>query len=103
MRTFKVVDGKLVFQGCAKVIEDGSATVSGANEKGEYIVMVCEFSDKPGDMNNDGTMNALDAAAILRRAAGMETGTNPLMADFNGDGAVNALDASAILKWLVAV
>ena len=100
---YKVVDGKLVFQGCAKVIEDGSATVSGANEKGEYIVMVCEFSDKPGDMNNDGTMNALDAAAILRRAAGMETGTNPLMADFNGDGAVNALDASAILKWLVAV
>lgn len=99
---YKLTDGKLVFQSCVKVGENGAAVISGAVTKGEYVVMVCEFSDRPGDMNNDGVLNALDASAILKAAIGSETGINPLMADFNGDGAVNALDASAILKWIIA-
>lgn len=28
--------------------------------------MVCEFSDRLGDMNNDSVLNALDASAILK-------------------------------------
>lgn len=99
---YKLTDGKLVFQNCVKVDENGIAVISGADENGEYVVMVCEFSDRPGDMNNDGVMNALDASAILKSVIGAETGANPLMADFNGDGAVNVLDASAILKWIIA-
>lgn len=63
---YKLTDGKLAFQGCVKISSDGIATVSGAYAKGEYVVMVCEFSDKLGDMNNDGVLNALDASAILK-------------------------------------
>ncbi len=98
---YKLADNKLVFQGCVKVGGDGSAVISGMNTAGEYVVMVCEFSDLPGDLNNDGALNALDAAAILKDIVGIEKGANQLMGDFNGDGVMNALDAAAILKHIV--
>lgn len=56
-------------QGCVKVDEDGAAVISDA--AGEYIVMVCEYSDLSGDMNNDGVSNALDASAILKYIVGI--------------------------------
>lgn len=99
---YRLTDGVLKFQGCAKVGEDGSAVISGADASGEYVVMVCEFSDLPGDVNNDGVLNALDAAAVLKQVVGISGGANPLTGDFNGDGAVNALDAAAILKKVIA-
>ena len=99
---YRLTDGVLKFQGCAKVGEDGSAIISGADASGEYVVMACEFSDLPGDVNNDGVLNALDAAAVLKQVVGISGGANPLMGDFNGDGAVNALDAAAILKKVIA-
>lgn len=99
---YKLTDGKLVFQNCVKVDENGAAIISGADAKGEYVVMVCKFSDRLGDLNNDGVLNALDAAAILKEIVGTAHSANPLMGDFNSDGAVNALDASAILKWIIA-
>lgn len=100
---YKLVDNKLVFQSCAKLSADGSVMISGAYSSGEYVVMVCEFSDLPGDMNNDGAINAHDAAAILKDIVGIVKGANPLMSDFNGDGIINALDASAILKKIVNI
>lgn len=100
---YKLADGKLSFHGCFKVGTDGAVVISGANTAGEYIVMVCEYSDLPGDMTNDGVLNALDASAILKSIVGAADGANPLMADFNGDGVVNALDASAILKYIVGL
>lgn len=63
--------------------------------------MVCEFSDMPGDINNDGVLNALDASAVLKCAVEISQGANPLMGDFNNDGTVNAIDASDILKWII--
>lgn len=99
---YKLVGNKLVLQGCVKLDEDGAAVISGADSAGEYVVMVCGFSDLPGDITNDGVLNALDAAAVLKSIVGTSEGANPLMGDFNGDGAVNALDASAILKLIVA-
>lgn len=99
---YKLTDGKLVFQNCVKVDENGAVIIPGADTNGEYIVMVCEFSDRLGDMNNDGVLNALDASAILKSIIGAANGANPQMADFNGDGKVNAFDASAILKWIIA-
>ena len=98
---YKLIDGKLTFCDCFILDENGAAIVSGADAKGEYVVMVCEFSDKLGDMNNDGVLNALDAAAILKNIIG-ESGANPIMSDYNGDGAIDAFDASAILKWIAA-
>ncbi len=99
---YKLTDGKLVFQNCVKIDENGAAIIPGADTNGEYIVMVCEFSDRLGDMNNDGVLNALDDSAILKSIIGAANGANPQMADFNGDGKVNAFDASAILKWIIA-
>lgn len=98
---YKLTDKGLVFQGCVKVGEDGSAVISGTNTAGEYVVMVCEFSDLSGDLNNDGALNALDASAILKDIVGILKGANPMMGDFNGDGTMNALDASAVLKRIV--
>lgn len=98
---YKLADGKLIFHGCAKLGADGTVTISGADSAGEYVVMVCEFSDMPGDINNDGVLNALDASAVLKCVVGISQGSNPLMGDFNKDGTVNAIDASDILKWII--
>ena len=94
-------NGKLVFHGCAKLGADGAAIIPGADSAGEYVVMVCEFSDMPGDINNDGVLNALDASAVLKCVVGISQGANHLMGDFNNDGTVNAIDASDILKWII--
>ena len=98
---YKLNGGALEFQRCVKVGKDGSAIIPGADAAGRYVVMVCGFSDLPGDMSNDGVLNAMDASAVLKDIVGLESGVNPLMADFDGDGNVNAMDASAILKRIV--
>ena len=100
---YNSVDGKLVFVACAKLGADGKLFLPGVTEKGDYIAMLCEFSDLQGDMSNDGILNAVDASAILKDIVGLESGANPLMADFNGDGNVNAVDASSILKKIVGL
>ena len=97
---YSIANGKAEFAGTAKIGKDGSVTLSGANVKGEYVIMVGEYSDLLGDADNDGALNALDASAILRHIVGIEDAENPLVGDFNGDGTINALDASAILKTL---
>ena len=100
---YKTNGGVLEFQRCVKVGKDGSAIIPGADAAGAYVVMVCVFSDLPGDMSNDGVLNAMDASAVLKDIVGLESGANPLMADFNGDGNVNAMDASAVLKRIVGL
>ncbi|MEG0457143.1 MAG: dockerin type I repeat-containing protein, partial [Oscillospiraceae bacterium] len=54
----------------------------------------------PGDINNDGKINTLDALNILKHIAKLDilSGTKLQAADFNIDGNVNSLDALAILK-----
>lgn len=99
---YKSIDGKLVFAGCAKLGSDGKVTVPGVSGKGDYAVMLDQFSDLAGDMNNDGVLNALDASAILKYSVGAENGANIQAADINGDGTVNALDAAEILKRVVS-
>ena len=98
---YRLVNGELQFQNCARVGEDGSVTLPGADSQGEYVVMVCSCSDLPGDMNNDGVLNALDASAVLKYIVGTETAANTEVSDLNGDNTVNALDASVILKKVV--
>lgn len=96
-----VKDGNAVFVSTARVADDGYVTLPGAESKGEYVIMLCDYSDLPGDSNNDGVMNVLDVSAILKEIAGGTKSANAQMGDFNGDGTVNALDASAILKLMV--
>ena len=99
---YRLTDGGLEFRCCTRISVDGTAAIPGAYTGGEYVVMVCEYSDLPGDFSNDGIMNALDAAMILKDIVGFSRGENPRMADFNSDGVMNALDASAILWAIVA-
>ena len=99
---YRLTDGGLEFRCCTRISVDGTAAIPGAYTGGEYVVMVCEYSDLPGDFSNDGILNALDAAMILKDIVGFSRGENPRMADFNSDGAMNALDASAILRAIVA-
>lgn len=98
---YKSVDGKLVFMGCAKLDSTGKSTVPGIDGKGGYAVMLSELSALPGDMNNDGILNALDASEILKYAVGISAGANLAAADLNGDGTVNASDAAAVLRRAV--
>lgn len=98
---YKSVDGKLVFMGCAKLDSTGKATVPGVDGKGGYAVMLSDLSALPGDMNNDGILNALDASEILKYSVGISAGANLAAADLNGDGTVNASDAAAVLRMAV--
>ena len=97
---YKKDGDKLVFVDNAKIDADGNAMLS-VSEKGDYVVMICEFSDRKGDVTNDGVTNVLDASAILKDIVGVEKAANPAMLDYNGDGATNVLDASAILIDIV--
>ena len=96
-----IKDGKAEFAGTSRVDENGYAAMPGASAKGEYVVMLCDYSDLPGDVNNDGVLNALDASAILKEIVEIALCENPEMGDFNISGAMTALDAAAILKHIV--
>lgn len=65
-----------------------------------YTTCKWEIS-KAGDINNDGTINVIDANIVRRTAAKMVTldATQELAADVNGDGSVDALDANMIRKY----
>lgn len=92
--------GKRTLAGVYRIDANGEIVLNNTT-KGDYIVMVDEYSALTGDANNDGVLNALDASAILRHIVDIEDAENPLVADFNGDGIINALDASVILKMLI--
>ncbi len=63
-----------------------------------------------GDVNEDGSVNSLDAASALVAAAnigsGSESGlseTQEMAANVNEDDAINAIDAAAILSYAAAI
>ena len=95
---YKIVDEKFIFSDNVKIDENGEANELTVYEKGEYAVMLGEMSDRPGDMNSDGILNAKDALAVLKHSSKLEKGENPAVSDVNGDGLINAKDALIILK-----
>ena len=100
---YKLVDGKLVFRTCVKLAADGTAVISGMDAAGEYAVMICKYSDRPGDINNDGILNSGDALALLRYSVGLEEYENLWVGDYNGDGKIDIADARAVLRWSVGL
>lgn len=100
---YKIENDKPVFVAAVRIDADGKAKFADMSAEGEYVVMLGEYSDLPGDMDNDGMANAKDALAILKHAAGVENGENPQAADVNGDGTPNAKDALLILKKAAGV
>lgn len=99
----KNADGTLTFVDTAKLGSSGAASGLDADAKGDYVVMLSEYSDLLGDTDNSGNVNALDASAILKDIVGLEEMANEAVADYNQDGSFNALDASAILKMIVGL
>ena len=95
---YKSVDGKLVFVDNVKVGADGNVTLPDMADKGNYVIMLCEYSDRRGDANNDGIVNIADALALLRDVFGLEEARNSVMRDFNGDGRFDIADARDLLK-----
>ncbi|MGN1108633.1 MAG: dockerin type I repeat-containing protein, partial [Oscillospiraceae bacterium] len=98
---YKSVDGELVYVDTVKVGEDGAVVLPDVFEAGDYAVMLCEYSDRPGDADNDGELNAKDAAAILKHLVGIEECPNYDKADFNRDGFKDQKDAAAILRKII--
>lgn len=96
----KTTDGAQ-FVGASLIGDDGAVLLDNAYTKDSYIVMIDSLSDLPGDADNNGVFNALDAAAVLKNSAANKDAANPAMADFNHDGRVDALDAAAMLRKLV--
>ncbi len=93
-----IKNGRAEFVSTAKIATDGSVTL-GADEKGEYVVMLSDYSDLIGDADNDGKVLITDALAALRHYVGLEKAANPEMLDFNGDGEFTIADAQAILRY----
>ncbi len=87
--------------------QDNSVMMSHYNLRTAYEALQAEVKKQTevktllGDVNGDGVVNALDAAAILKAVVN-NTAIDVAVGDFNADGAVNALDASAILKYVVS-
>ncbi len=86
---------------CEHSYADGACTLCGEEEPVSYLL---------GDLDEDGQVDAVDAATILIAAAavgsGYESGLTEiqeLAADVNGDGAFDATDAAEILIYAAAV
>ena len=74
-----------------------------------YLLSSVTNISRIGDLDSDGTVNALDASSILTYYSDSQTGNTDtytdediaditLLGDYDADGAVNALDASLVLK-----
>ena len=72
----------------------------------QYLQLVLEKAALLGDVDENGTVNAADAALLLKAASlagsGAASGLNAdqeQSADVNGDGVYNASDAALILQY----
>ena len=95
---YKVVDGKPVFTGVVKVGADGSAALHDMGGKGDYVIMLGEYSDLKGDADNNGVVDINDARITLRHYIKYEQVTNAEMADFDDNRDISIVDARAILR-----
>ena len=91
---------------------DGSVTVKvcagheDANDDGICDHCGTEFAKyTPGDVNNDGDINNIDAMLVLQYTVGIigETELCVEAADVNGDGEHNNIDAMLILQYTVGI
>lgn len=77
--------------------QDTDAIVSCAG--GIRLVVSKGTAPQPGDVNGDGVIDGMDAVAILRYVARLQSETfYSAAADVNGDGVIDGMDAVAILR-----
>ena len=97
------IDEELFFMETAKVDENGTVILPNVTALGNYAVMLCDYSDLPGDANNDGILNAKDSLAIIKEFLEIEKAPNHDVADFNRDGRVNSIDALEVMKAFLEI
>lgn len=90
---------KLEFQDTSKVSTSTGIATLVPSAGGEYVVMLDTKTRLPGDADNSTTIDARDAAAILK-AIVVSSDIDDSW-DYNGDGFVNAIDSAKILKAVV--
>ena len=111
-----IKEGKATFSIIPKAMTTNGATynvyVSTNGENGSLTkVASFQYGAKPeytlGDVDNNGSINSLDALLVLKHVAGIEnsilTGTYLAAADVNKDSSVNSLDALLILKRVAGI
>ena len=76
-----------VLGGCTA---EGSVTFTVAAASGDRV---------PGDVNEDGKVNSVDAQLTMKYAAKWAVTINTSNADVNADGKVNSADAQLIMKY----
>lgn len=77
-----------------------------ANEEKEEIdfvlvsgaITVKDFT--PGDLNEDGLINTIDAVLLAQYIAGWEVALNLRAADCNNDGSINSIDAVLLAQYI---
>ncbi|MDE7193102.1 MAG: cellulase family glycosylhydrolase [Oscillospiraceae bacterium] len=79
---------------------DGSSFMFVVDGAGVYYVIADTETKLVGDLSNDGRVNALDAAVLLRNLVDLKD--SGFKGDFNNDGRINALDAAAILRYSIS-
>ncbi len=79
-------------------LEQKKCTTCGKVVEEKEIPMLVSY--KLGDVNNDGTITAVDARMVLRYVAGLTefTDAQQLAADTTKDGSIGAVDARVILQ-----
>ncbi len=100
---YKVEDGTLTFVDCVKLDEKGNAKLLELSEKGDYIVLMGQYSMLLHDVNNDGDIDTEDVMALLYNIVQLMPAENPDMCDVTENGTVNAYDVAALIAFLSAI
>ena len=93
--------GELEFVAVTKADAEGNAVVP-VESDGTYVIVLDSETELPGDIDNDMTVTAKDAALLLMDIVN-GTVTYSDKSDLNGDGRVDAFDAAAMLKAAVGL
>ncbi len=100
---YKAEDGTLTFVDCVKLDEKGNAKLLELSEKGDYIVLMGQYSMLLHDVNNDGDIDTEDVTALLFDIVQLQPAANPDMCDVTENGTINAYDAAALIAFLSAI
>ncbi len=88
---------------CGTITTGSNAYKITGNNRGSYTTYFPEGTETllMGDTNSDGTINTLDALAVLRHSGNLSslTGTQLTAADVDSDGNVTTMDALQILRF----
>ncbi|MDD6095203.1 MAG: DUF4838 domain-containing protein [Clostridia bacterium] len=82
---------------CAVMLSGALSVCASALDTTQHLPFMDDKTYSAGDVNDDGSVNALDAHALKSSVAGLGTGINTDAADLNADGSANSRD-NLILK-----